>query len=206
VAYVVGFHLIWAIWPYYGYPRLLALGDRTLTYAVTNLTIRLLVWVAPVWIYLRRVEHVDPIEYLKLRGHVGRGLLVALVITLLNFLGTVVRMGPPHPSLQSVTWNSMLGTSVLVGFIEEIPYRGFMLQKLTEYFGFWPAALGTSLLFVAVHIPGWVALHMLRVDTAVTILVFGAVMALAFRYARSLWAPILAHSANDFISFVLFHI
>ena len=194
------------MWPYYGYPRLLALGDGTLTYAIANLMIRFLVWVAPVWIYLRRLDHVDPIEYLKLRGHLGRGLLVALVLTVVNFLGTVARLGPPHPSLQSVTWNSMLGTSVLIGFIEEVPYRGFMLQKLTEDFGFWPAALGTSLLFVAVHIPGWIALHMLTVDRAVSIFVFGAVMALAFRYARSLWAPILAHSTNDFMSFVLFHV
>jgi membrane protease YdiL (CAAX protease family) len=40
----------------------------------------------------------------------------------------------------------------------------------------------------------------------VTVFVFGFVMALAFRYSRSLWAPIIAHSANDFLTFVLFRL
>ena len=36
--------------------------------------------------------------------------------------------------------------------------------------------------------------------------IFGAVMGIAFRYADSLWAPIVTHSANDFLSFVLFRL
>ena len=47
---------------------------------------------------------------------------------------------------------------------------------------------------------------MLRADTAVTVFVFGFVMALALRYSRSLWAPIITHSANDFLTFVLFRL
>ncbi len=45
-----------------------------------------------------------------------------------------------------------------------------------------------------------------RADTAVTVFVFGFVMALALRYSRSLWAPIITHSANDFLTFVLFRL
>jgi membrane protease YdiL (CAAX protease family) len=36
--------------------------------------------------------------------------------------------------------------------------------------------------------------------------VFGIVMALVFKYSRSLWAPVITHSANDFLSFVLFRL
>ena len=93
---------------------------------------------------------------------------------------------------------------MFVGFIEEIPYRGFMLQKFEARLGFWAANLVTSLLFVAIHLPGWIALHQLSVDRVATIFVFGVVMAVVFKYARSLWAPIVAHSANDCLSFVLF--
>jgi len=39
----------------------------------------------------------------------------------------------------------------------------------------------------------------------VSVFVLGVVLATAFRYADSLWAPILAHSANDCLSFVIFH-
>ena len=203
--YVAAFHLLWIFWPYLLYPRLtLALGDRTLSYAVVQLTIRVLFWVAPVWLYLRYVDGVEPLEYLKLTHNVRRGFVVALVLTMINVVGMLLRFGVPHPSLSRVTWNSMLGTSLLVGVIEEIPYRGFMLQKLAARMPFWRANVITSALFLVIHLPGWLALHTFRLETAITIFIFGLIMAAVFKLAGSLWAPIVTHSANDCLSFVVF--
>jgi membrane protease YdiL (CAAX protease family) len=206
LGYVAAFHLAWAAWPYFVYPRLAAIGERTLAYALLNIGIRLVVWVAPVFGYLRYVDRTEPLGYLKLKDHVRRGVTVAVALTVLNLLGSLARYGVPHPTMQRVTFNSVLGTSFLIGFIEEIPYRGFMLQKFAERLGFWPATLLTSALFLLVHVPGWLALHTLRVDLAASIFIFGAVMAVVFRYADSLWAPIIAHSTNDFLSFVVFRL
>jgi membrane protease YdiL (CAAX protease family) len=207
LAYVAAFHLLWIVWPYFLYPRLTAaLGEKTLAYALLQLSMRILLWVVPVLLYLRYVDRVEPLGYLKLTRHVGRGLVVAIVLTALNLLGTIARFGLPHPTMERVTWNSVLGTSFLVGFIEEIPYRGFMLQKLAERLDFWLANLVTSLLFLAIHLPGWMALHTLRADAAATVFIIGVVMAIAFKYSDSLWAPIVAHSANDFLSFVVYRI
>jgi uncharacterized protein len=203
--YVAAFHLLWIFWPYFLYPRLTAaLGERSLGYAVVQLTIRVLFWVAPVWLYVSYVDGVEPLEYLKLTHNVRRGLAAALVLTIVNVLGMLLRFGIPHPSLSRVTWNSMLGTSLLVGVIEEIPYRGFMLQKLAERMPFWRANVITSALFLAIHLPGWIALHTFRTGSAITILVFGLIMAGVFKFAGSLWAPIVTHSANDCLSFVVF--
>jgi CAAX protease family protein len=206
ITYVLAFHLAWAGWPYFLYPRVVAIGETTLTYALVNIGIRLLVWVLPVWLYLRVVDGVDPVNYLKLRYRVRRGVVIALVLATLNLAGSILRFGVPHPDTQRVTWNSMLGTSFLIGVIEEIPYRGFILQKLAERMNFWVANLITSLLFLSIHVPGWMALHLLRADTMATIFFFGFVMGIAFRYADSLWTPIIVHSTNDFLSFVLFKV
>jgi membrane protease YdiL (CAAX protease family) len=206
LAYVVVFHLAWIAWPFVVYPRLVAIGDTTLAYALLSIGLRLLLWVAPVLLYLRYVDGVEPFGYLGLRRHARRGVAVAAVVTGLNLIGSIARFGPPHPVAQSITWNSLLGTSVLVGFIEEIPYRGFILQKLAERVDFWLANAITSLLFVAIHVPGWIALHALAAPKAAEIFIFGAVMATVFRWSASLWAPIIAHSANDFISFILFQV
>jgi len=62
LAYVVAFHLAWIAWPYLVYPRLVAVGEKTLTYAVLHISLRLLVWVAPVLLYLRYVDGVDPFD------------------------------------------------------------------------------------------------------------------------------------------------
>jgi membrane protease YdiL (CAAX protease family) len=203
--YVAAFHLLWIFWPYVLYPRLTAaLNARSLSYAVVQLTIRVLFWVAPVWLYLRYVDGVEPLAYLKLKHNVPRGFVAALVLTMVNVLGMLLRFGLPHPSLSRVTWNSVLGTSLLVGVVEEIPYRGFMLQKLAERMPFWRANVITSALFLAIHLPGWMALHTFRTGSAITIFVFGLVMAVVFRFAGSLWAPIVTHSANDCLSFVVF--
>ena len=206
LAYVVVFHLAWIAWPFVVYPRLETIGNATLLYALLNIALRLLLWVAPVLLYLRYVDGVEPFGYLGLRRHVKRGMVVAAVLTAMNLIGSIVRFGPPHPVAQSITWNSVLGTSFMVGFIEEIPYRGFMLLKLAERVNFWLANAITSLLFVAIHVPGWIALHTLSAPKAVEIFIFGAVMAAVSRWSGSLWAPIITHSANDFISFILFRV
>ena len=36
-----------------------------------------------------------------------------------------------------MTWNSVLDTSLGIGFFEEIPFRGFILQKLGARMNFW---------------------------------------------------------------------
>ena len=56
------------------------------------------------------------------------------------------------------------------------------------------------------HIPGWFMLGTLTAASVVYIFAFGVIMAIILRYSRSLWAPIVAHSLNDGLSNVIFHI
>ena len=161
---------------------------------------------APVFIYLRRIDGEDPFEYLKLKGDWRRGLLVGLLLTAVNFLASLARFGVPHPDPRYVTWNSIISTSLLIGVVEEIPYRGFILQKFQEQLGFWPACLISSLLFAGIHLPGWILLGTFQASVAASVFTFGLLMAIVFRYSKSLWSVIVAHSLNDFLSFVVFHV
>ena len=97
----------------------------------------------------------------------------------------------------------MLSTSLLIGFVEEIPYRGFIFQKLSEWFSLPFAVIISSLLFFAIHLPGWLLLHLFNVRLVIFIFVFGILMAVLLRYSRSLWAPIISHSLNDFFTAVV---
>jgi uncharacterized protein len=206
IVYLALFYGVWTGWVYLIYPPMQALGPSTLAYALVNLAIRVLVWVVPVFLYLRYIDHVNPIAYLKLGRYWKRGVLVGLALTVVNFGGLLVRFGPPHPSMHYVTWNSILGTSILVGFIEEIPFRGFILQKLRKTFSFWIANLLSSALFLGIHLPGWIMLPALTWANVIPVFALGLVFATVFYVTRSLWSSIVTHSLNDFLTAVLFHI
>lgn len=204
--YIVCFFAVWTFYVLAIYPRMQSLGDRTLLYAIVSISIRFLIWVVPVFLYLKYFDRTSPMEYLKLRRFWVRGVIVGFGLSVLNFFGTMLRFGAPHPNIHNVTWNSILSTSILVGFFEEVPFRGFIFQKFQEHYGFWIASLVSSVLFLAIHFPGWITLHLLNAPIVISIFIFGFVMAVVLRLSKSLWSCVAAHSLNDFISFVLFHV
>jgi uncharacterized protein len=206
IIYIIGFFGIWTAWVLLIYPRIVRIGDRTLAYALVNIAFRLFLWVIPVFAYLRYIERVSPLAYLKLKQYWKRGVVIGLGISVLNFFATMARVGAPHPKMHNVTWNSILSTSILIGFFEEIPFRGFILQKFEERTGFWKANLISSLLFLAIHFPGWISLRLLTPQIAIAVFILGVVFAVLFHYSKSLWSAIVAHSLNDFISAVIFHL
>lgn len=206
LVYLVFFYAVWTfVWVRGLYPwATRTIGDSTLLYALISIGVRFSIWLLPVGLYLRLIDHVEVLAYLRLRQDWKRGVVIGLVLSILNFLGTMARLGPPAWSNAHVTWNSILGTSILVGVFEEVPFRGFILQKLQKRYGFGIAAVTSSALFVGAHVPGWIALGTLTVFNVAFIFAFGLIMALIFTFSRSLWAPILVHSLNDGLSNVLF--
>jgi membrane protease YdiL (CAAX protease family) len=208
IGYLACFYLAWTfVWVYGVYPWAnRTVGDATLLYALINIVFRLVIWVLPVFWYLRYIDHVNVLDYLQLKQSWRRGVIVGLTVSVLDFLGTMARIGQPAWGGAHVTWNSIVGTSILVGVFEEIPFRGFMLQKLRERFDFVTSTVISSILFVGVHIPGWILLGSLTAYNVIYIFGFGAVMVIILSYSKSLWAPIISHSLNDCLSNVLFHI
>jgi membrane protease YdiL (CAAX protease family) len=204
VAYLIAFNGIWTLWVLVGYPRLARIGDQTLLYALINLAIRGLLWVLPVFLYLRYLDRVEPCAYLKLKKHWLRGVLVGLAFAALIFLLLLAEHGPPRFRTGTITWNSMLSTSLLIGFVEEVPYRGFVFQKMCDWLSVKSAIAISSLLFVAIHLPGWLSLHLFTMRTFVFVFVFGVAMAILLLATRSLWASIVSHSLNDFLTAVVF--
>lgn len=202
--YLPVFFAVWVIYVIWIYPWKETLGNTTLLYAVVNITVRLLIWVLPVFLFLHYIDHVNPLEYLGLKQNWKQGIIVGIVFSIANFFLGILRFGAPHIAIGSVTWNSILSTSVLVGVIEEIPFRGFILQKFETQVGFWLANLLSSLLFLGIHLPGWIFLHQFSIMNAVSVLLFGALWAILFKYSKSLWSSIVAHSLNDFMAFVIF--
>jgi len=95
--YLALFHAIWVGFVFGIFPWMQSLGDTTFRYAMVNISLRLLVWVLPVFLYLRFIDHVNPLAYLKLKENWKRGLLFGLGLSMLIFLGSLLRYGVPTP-------------------------------------------------------------------------------------------------------------
>lgn len=140
--------------------------------------------------------------FLKLKQNVGRGVAVGLAGSLLLVL--VFLVFAPKP----VGANSLNGFSqiVLAGILEEVAFRGYLLQKFQSWMDYNAAILLTSVLFVCIHLPLWLSMgngvKVLLVNAA-AIFFLSILLGLAVRVSNSLWAAIAIHTANNLIQLFL---
>jgi membrane protease YdiL (CAAX protease family) len=76
---------------------------------------------------------------------------------------------------------------VAAPFVEELFFRGILLHRWARRWGTGPAVVASSALFAVLH-GEWIG-HFL----------FGAAMAALYLRTRTLWLPILAHAASNFV-------
>jgi uncharacterized protein len=82
-----------------------------------------------------------------------------------------------------------LGLLLVAALNEELVFRGFPLQILIDGVGEWPAVIGMSALFGAVHLDNPNASVLGIVNTIVA----GILLSLAYVRTRSLWMPYAIH-------------
>ena len=134
------------------------LSDLTLA-GVLNESLRALIFVDPVLLYLRYVERTRAVEFLKLnapRRDASRIFLIAgaLFVGWYLLLDSVVGDGRIGGAGFAQILFAALSPATLV---EEVYFRGFLLNKLWQTMGFWRANLVSSSLFALIHFPGWLA-------------------------------------------------
>ena len=115
----------------------------------------------------------------------GAGMqLLVLAVELLSGSSRIVGVSLSSNSVTDVAGWAILFLAAAVS--EEMPFRGYMLQNLWEEFGFWPAAIVTSIIFVFIHTGNphfgehpWLA--------AINIAGDGVWACLSVLWTRSLW-------------------
>ncbi len=215
IIYLSIFFVVWALRATVLYPideNIKAISDAwRQVYADT---IRLLIFVLPVIIYLAFLAKVKPLRYLYLNTPVNRkGLLQASIVTILIFIlgllfDYILAGEGRHLSILIPSWQwyqIFLGLP-MAPLAEEILFRGFLLRAFQDFMNFWAADLLTSALFVAVHWSYWLysqGLHMGLVMLSLRIFIIGILLGYFVRKSNSLWPSILAHILNNFISVAL---
>jgi hypothetical protein len=92
----------------------------------------------------------------------------------------------------------------LVGILQEIPFRGFLLQKLEGGMRFFSANIITALFFVVFHAPRWYFRGELPgLSSLFYLFVFSLFVGFALKRSKSLWSCILFHSIHNLVTFTL---
>lgn len=141
--------------------------------------------------------------YLGLHSNVKKGLQWALWISLAvgTYFFILYGIILKNEMNLHLGFNVWLNHILLVGFTEELVFRGLFLRKLMERLSFWKANRYTSLLFVSIHFPIWLRMGLFESWSIIgtIILAFFISFALGFIYKKtnSLWSVIIIHSAYD---------
>jgi membrane protease YdiL (CAAX protease family) len=148
------------------------------------------------WAFCRFLEQ-SPLSSLGLQkhgwlAHVGTGLALGGFLILLAFallwLGGWATI-KPSDSWQSPGFLASLFTWIIISLVEEISFRGYIMQGLIRAWGTPVAVIVSSLLFGMVHSlnPNATLLGVLVISGA------GVLLAIAYLVTKSLWLPIGLH-------------
>ncbi len=91
---------------------------------------------------------------------------------------------------------ALLGIVIAPAILEEMLFRGIILDGLNKRFGFWPSLIGSSILFGAVHL-NWT--QFLGAS------VLGLLLGWIYLRTKSLLYPILLHAINNGIAWTLLY-
>lgn len=164
------------------------------------LALKATIWIAPALVLVARVLGQPIARTLRLGPPADvRGLAWSALASAVWLVVLTLAFGAPS--------GPALGATALVlttanAIVEEIPFRGFLLGQLEGRLGFWRANLAQAALFVAVHVPAWLA-QGLRFEILPSSLVLGTlalVLGWVTRRSGTIWIAVVLHAANNVIA------
>ncbi|KZE37115.1 CAAX protease [Bhargavaea cecembensis] len=204
VIYFILFLAVWSIREMALPPYLNELPETTA--ALAKAAVKVMIWIVPVWLFIRFRLNSDPADFLKLTTNLRKGLLWGFGLSALLGLwftiqAYVLNGGGFH---FNVSFDRFLNVFLLVGLTEEIVFRGLFLQALAKRLPFWKANAAVALLFLVIHYPIWLYEGtFFNPGSHAYILFVGLVFGWIFRKTGSLWTVIILHSFHNFFLIIM---
>lgn len=198
IVYLVLFYLLWTLKELHLFN--LPQTNDTLSAILSGL-IKILIWIIPIWLYIKYFLHTSPSEYLKLNQNVGKGIFWGIFLSLLLGLYFVVNIYIINKQTFdfSLSLHHYLNVFLLVGITEELVFRGFVLQEINKRISFLGANILSALLFLFIHYPIWIYDGVFfHLGTHIYVFLVGLIFGFIFKKTRSLWSVIILHSFHNF--------
>ena len=140
------------------------------------------------------------------RRHLVWGVLVYLLVLVPSFMSGFVLQSVGLPSLRSLQplikgygFVTLFGLFLTGTFLEEVFYRGYLIERMTALTRHrWVAAFVSWLLFTLVH------LKFFGFGPTIDTSVISAALVLLYLKEKSIWPCIMVHGINDALAFLIF--
>lgn len=174
--------------------------------------LKLILWVLPAVAFVYWLRPAPPANYLGLSvfpsARTWGACLAVTAVFLIAVAAFELSSGRKFYSASAL--NSLPLSIVLLSFVasplfEEILFRGLVMKEFLSIQPMHRAAVLTSLLFVAIHLPFWLShggLTATMMANAFGVFVFSILACWLFAKSASIWPPTLAHIANNLLSSV----
>jgi len=158
----------------------------------------------PVFLYVGIRDKSNIFSFFKLREKAIKGILIGLVIGL--FISAIFFAVNRFKFSESINIRRdvwlIIGTA-LVGMLEEIPFRGFYLQKLERHTGFLVANIISSVMFALLHVVMLLGSGGNVTMQLVLLFVISLWFGYIFKRTNSLWAVAIAHAIYNLAIYFL---
>jgi membrane protease YdiL (CAAX protease family) len=140
------------------------------------------------------------------RRHLGWGVLVYILVLVASSISGFVLQSVGLPSLRSLQpllkgydFATLFGLFLTGTFLEEVFYRGYLIERMTILTRHrWVAAFMSWLLFTVVH------LKFFGLGPTIDVSVISGALVLLYMKEKSIWPCIVVHGINDALAFLIF--
>lgn len=164
--------------------------------------IYLIVFLVPIFLYLKFKEKTNPFVFLRLKNNMLKNILKGAAFSTIYLIILVIKNIVLQKKSIDMNIGMMWLAVLLVGFFEEIPFRGFILQKLQKKMNFWNANITTTIIFVLLHFPNWIVSGTDMVSSIITVSMGSLVFGFLFKEYDTLWIPIMCHSVFNMTTWI----
>lgn len=210
--FLVAFFALWTLRATWGYAIDESIASP-IPRAAYSSVVKLVLWVIPAVTFAYRFRNPDPAKYLGLSvWPTQRCWRLCLAVTGAFLLATALMelgLGKKTFSITGLAtlpltlWFLQLGLSP---WIEEVLFRGLVMKELLQLLPEYLATILTSLLFMGIHLPYWLAhggATRVMAANAVGVFIFSLLASWLYARSESIWPPTIAHIANNVLASLL---
>ena len=162
-----------------------------------GLLLKVALWGIPAYFFLKLVDSANPNDFLLLnRAPQGKWIYISGIFLIAYSL--LIHAGKMQ--VKSISIFYIVSAIVISPIIEEIAFRGVVLQKLNQLMGFMISNAATAVLFTLYHIPLWYVRNQGVSIMASAWVMFSSLCLGCFLHkSKSMWTCIIIHAMQNLL-------